>query len=99
MTRSSGPRAAVRRSVLTVVAVGGLVLAGAPAAGAATLPVPPTVPTILGTASPAGGLPVVGGFADSVLGIVTGTYYGIVGASSAVLCPMVTPICSTTPGH
>ena len=32
-----------------------------------------------------------------VLGIVLGAYYGIVGASSAVLCPIVTPICSTPP--
>lgn len=87
----------MRRSVLTAAAVGGLALAAAPAADTATLPIPPTVPTIIGTASPAGGLPVVGGLADSVLGIVLGAYYGIVGASSAVLCPIITPICSTTP--
>jgi hypothetical protein len=89
----------VRRSLLIATASAGLMLAGAPFASAAALPVPPTVPTVLGQASPAGGLPVVGGFADSVLGILTGTYYGIVGASSAVLCPILTPICSTAPGR
>jgi hypothetical protein len=89
----------VRRSLLIVAASAGLMLAGAPMASSASLPVPPTVPTVLGQASPAGGLPVVGGFVASVLGIVTGTYYGIVGASSAVLCPILTPVCSTAPGR
>lgn len=96
MTRPSRPLSIARRTLLTAAAVGGLALAGAPLADAATLPVP-TAPTILGLASPLGGLPVVGGFGDSVVGIVTGTYYGIVGASSAVLCPILTPVCSTVP--
>jgi hypothetical protein len=96
--RCARPLAAARRCVLTATAVGGLMLVGAPLADAATLPVP-NVPTILGQASPAGGLPVVGGFTDSVLGIITGTYYGIVGASSAVLCPILTPVCSSLPSR
>jgi len=31
------------------------------------------------------GVPVIGGLIDSVVGIITGTAYGIVGAASAVL--------------
>jgi hypothetical protein len=96
--RSSRSLRVARRGLLTATAVGGLLLAGsAPLAGAAEIPVPPTVPTILGLGSPLGSTPVVGGFTDSVLGIATGTYYGIVGATSAVVCPILTPICSSVP--
>jgi hypothetical protein len=31
------------------------------------------------------GAPIIGGLIDSVVGIVTGTAYGIIGAASAVL--------------
>lgn len=31
------------------------------------------------------GVPVIGGFIDSAIGIVTGTVYGIVGAAGALL--------------
>ena len=81
----------VRRSLLVVTAVGGLMLAGMPLAGAATLPAAP---------SP-GGLPIVGALVDSVVGIVTGTTYGIGGAASAVLCPLGSPVCGVVPipGH
>lgn len=86
----------VRRSLLIAAASAGLMFAAAPAASAGTLPLP-TLPSALGGASPAGAIPVVGGLVDSVIGIVIGSYYGIVGASSAVLCPILTPVCSTTP--
>lgn len=81
----------VRRSLLVAAAVGGLMLAGMPLVGAATLPAAP---------SP-GGLPIVGALVDSVVGIVTGTTYGIGGAASAVLCPLGSPVCGVVPipGH
>jgi hypothetical protein len=84
----------VRRRLLVVSAVGGLMLAGVPLASTATLPAAVAAP------SP-GGLPIVGALIDSVVGIVTGTTYGIGGAASAVLCPLGSPVCGTVPipGH
>jgi hypothetical protein len=48
-------------------------------------------------AAPLPSLPIVGGLIDSVVGIVTGTLYGIGGAASAVVCPLVSPVCSIPP--
>ncbi len=38
------------------------------------------------------GAPIIGGLIDSVIGIVTGTTFGIVGAASAVLRSLGLPI-------
>jgi hypothetical protein len=78
----------VRRSLLVATAVGGLMLVGVPLPAAVAAPSP-------------GGLPIVGALVDSVVGIVTGTTYGIGGAASAVLCPLGSPVCGTVPipGH
>jgi hypothetical protein len=88
----------VRRSLLVATAVGGLMLAGVPLASAATLPAAVAVPSAVGTASPGTGLPVVGGLVDSVVGIITGTAYGIGGAASAVVCSLESTACSV-PAH
>lgn len=90
MTRSSRPLAAARRSVLLASAVGGLMLAGVPMASAAAQPAP-----ALSVASPGSGIPVLGGLIDSVVGIITGTVFGVAGAAGAagaVVCS-VAPAC------
>jgi hypothetical protein len=53
-------------------------LAGVASADAATVPALPATP-------PASGVPVVGGLADSLVGIATGTYYGAGDATMAVV--------------
>jgi hypothetical protein len=68
----------VRRSILVGSASVIALLAGQSVAGAETAPV----------ASPGAGIPVFGGLVDSVVGIVTGTVYGIGGAASAVLASL-----------
>jgi len=97
MTRSCRPRSMIRRSLLVTAAVGGLMLASMPLASAATLPAPGAVPGAVTAAAPVPSLPIVGGLVDSVIGIVTGTLYGISGAASAVVCPLVAPVCSIPP--
>jgi hypothetical protein len=54
------------------------VVAAASSAGAATVPALPATPS-------ASGVPVVGGLADSLVGIATGTYYGAADATMAVV--------------
>jgi hypothetical protein len=97
MTRSPHSRTTIRRSLLVVTAVGGLALAGGPLASAATTPAPGAVPGAVTGAAPLPSLPIVGGLVDSVVGIVTGTLYGVSGASSAVFCPLLSPACSIPP--
>jgi hypothetical protein len=97
MTRSSYPRKMIRRSMLVATAAGGLMLASSPLAGAATTPAPGAIPGAVTGAAPVPSLPVVGGLVDSVVGITTGTLYGISGAASAVVCPLVSPVCSLPP--
>jgi hypothetical protein len=87
----------IRRSLLVVTAVGGLALAGGPLASAATTPAPGSIPGAVTGAAPLPSLPIVGGLVDSVAGIITGTLYGISGAASAVVCPLVSPVCSIPP--
>jgi hypothetical protein len=94
MTRPSHPRKLIRRSMLVATAAAGLMFAGTPLAGAATAPAPGAVPGAVTGAAPVPSLPVVGGLVDSVVGITTGTLYGISGAASAVVCPLVSPVCS-----
>jgi hypothetical protein len=96
MTRPSHQRSTVRRSLLVATAVGGLMLAGVPPASAATLPAAVASPSAV-IATPGTGVPVAGGLIDSVVGIITGTFYGIRGAASAVLCPLISPVCSIPP--
>jgi hypothetical protein len=97
MTRSCHPRTTIRRSLAVATVVGGLVLASGPLASAATTPAPGAVPSAVTAAAPLPGLPIVGGLVDSVVGIVTGTLYGISGATSAVACPLLSPACSIPP--
>jgi hypothetical protein len=85
----------IRRSLIVATAVGGLMLASMPLASAATTPAPGAIPGA--AAAPVPSLPIVGGLVDSVVGITTGTLYGISGAASAVVCPLVSPICSIPP--
>jgi hypothetical protein len=97
MTRSSHARTTIRRSLLVATAIGGLALASGPLASAATTPAPGALPGAVTGAAPLPGLPIVGGLVDSVVGIITGTLYGISGAASAVLCPLASPACSIPP--
>jgi hypothetical protein len=97
MTRSSHPRRMIRRSLLVATTVGGLMLASMPLASAATTPAPGAIPGAVTGAAPVPSLPIVGGLVDSAVGITTGTLYGISGAASAVVCPLVTPVCSLPP--
>jgi hypothetical protein len=67
----------VRLGLVTAAAFVAL-LAGASSAGAATVTALPAAPS-------ASGVPVVGGLADSLVGIATGTAYGAAGATMAVV--------------
>lgn len=95
MTRSSRPFTTVRRGVLIAATAGAVTLAAAPLANAA----PRTArhrTVAVAVASPGTGIPVFGGLIDSVVGILTGTTFGIGGAAGAVVCSVV-PVCSTIP--
>lgn len=83
------PTRRLRRTLLAAAVSGGLMLAGAPLASAAPAIAPVAVPSV---ASPGTGIPVLGGLIDSVVGILTGTTYGIAGAAGAVVCS-VAPAC------
>jgi hypothetical protein len=52
-------------------------LVSVPLASAATRPASPHARSALRIASPGSGLPIIGGFLDSVVGIVTGTVFGV----------------------
>jgi hypothetical protein len=97
MTRPSRPRNMLRRSLLVATAVGGLMLASVPLASAATLPAAVTSPSAV-IATPGTGVPIAGGLIDSVVGIITGTLYGISGATRAVACS-IAPACPPLPAR
>jgi hypothetical protein len=90
MTRSSRPLAVARRGLLIATTAGALALAGAPVANAAT------APAAVAVASPGTGIPILGGLIDSIVGIITGTVYGIAGAAGAAACS-VAPVCPPVP--
>jgi len=92
MNRPSRPLTAVRRGVLIAATAGALTFGAAPLASAAAPA--PAIPAVV-IASPGTGIPILGGLIDSVLGIVTGTIFGIAGAAGAVVCS-VTPACVPT---
>jgi hypothetical protein len=73
-----------RLGVVTT-AVSAFVLAAQSAASAATVPPFPATPSL-------GGVPVIGALLDSVVGIVTGAYYGAADATFAVLNTLGLPI-------
>jgi hypothetical protein len=73
-----------RLGVVTT-AVSAFVLAAQSAASAATVPALPATPSL-------GGVPVIGALLDSVVGIVTGAYYGAADATFAVLNTLGLPI-------
>jgi hypothetical protein len=93
MTRLTRPFTTVRRGMLIAATAGAVTLAAAPLASAA----PRTARhRSVAVASPGTGVPVFGGLIDSVVGILTGTAFGIGGAAGAVVCSVV-PVCSTIP--
>jgi hypothetical protein len=98
MARPSRPRNVVRHSLLIATVVGGLMLVSVPLASAATRPASPTARSALRIAAPSTGLPIVGGLIDSVVGIVTGTVFGVAGAVHAVVCS-VSPVCPASPAR
>jgi hypothetical protein len=49
-------------------------------------------------ATPGTGVPIAGGLIDSVVGIITGTLYGISGATRAVACS-IAPACPPLPAR
>jgi hypothetical protein len=49
-------------------------------------------------ASPGTGVPILGGLIDSVVGIITGTVYGIAGAARTVVCS-IAPACPPVPAR
>jgi hypothetical protein len=73
-------------------------LASVSPASAATLPAAIVAPSAVSIASPGTGLPIVGGLVDSVVGIVTGTVFGISGAARAVACS-IAPACPPVPAR
>jgi len=93
MTRCTRRLTVARRTLLVATTSAGLAFAAAPLAQA-DAPPPPAAAVV--AASPGTGIPVFGGLIDSVVGIVTGTAYGIAGATGAVVCSVV-PVCPTVP--
>jgi hypothetical protein len=90
MNRSARRLTVARRTLLVAATAGGLAFAAAaPLAAADAAPA-----RVAAAASPGTGVPVLGGLIDSVVGIVTGTTYGIAGAAGAVVCSVV-PVCPT----
>lgn len=81
----------VRRSLLVATAIGVLMLTSVPLASAATRPAP-AAPSAVSIASSGSGILIVGGLVDSVVGIATGTLFGISGATRAVACS-IAPSC------
>jgi hypothetical protein len=69
---------------LVTAAVSAFILTAQSSASAVTVPPLPYIP--------ASGLPVVGGFVDSLVGIATGSYYGAAAATFAVLNSLGLPI-------
>jgi hypothetical protein len=84
-------------ALLFATAIGVLMLTGVPLAIAATRPAP-AAPSAVSIASPGSGIPIVGRLVDSVVGIVTGTFFGISGATRAVACS-IAPTCPPVPGR
>ncbi|WP_158887149.1 hypothetical protein [Amycolatopsis anabasis] len=78
-----------QRFLLVTAVAGVMILAGQSLAGAAILPEAASSPAMAGNAaSPGTGIPILGGLVDSVVGIVTGTAYGIGDAVKAVLASL-----------
>jgi hypothetical protein len=87
----------VRRSQLVAPATAGM-LTGVPLASDAPRPAPVAPPSAVSIANPGSGIPIVGGFVDSVVGTVTGTLFGISGGTRGVACS-IAPSCPPVPGR
>jgi hypothetical protein len=73
-------------------------LTSVPLASDAPRPAPVAPPGAVSIASPGSAIPIVDGLIDSVVGIVSGTLFGISGATRAVACS-IAPTCPPVVGR